>query len=49
MRSVALLSLVILGLAVSVSGRALELGDKDFTTKGLKSGKNIFVKFLAPW
>jgi len=34
---------------VAVAHGAQELTDKDFDAEVLNSGKNAFVKFLAPW
>lgn len=31
------------------AGGAVSLGKDDFDEKVFKSGKNAFVKFLAPW
>jgi hypothetical protein len=43
MRSTVLFSLV------GASAGALELTQKTFNTEVKESGKNAFVKFLAPW
>lgn len=46
MRTVVLMGLV--GCAAAAKG-LIETGDKDFQEKVIKSGKNSFVKFYAPW
>jgi len=44
------MKLVLLLLAfVAVAHGAKELTDSDFDAEVLNSGKNAFVKFLAPW
>lgn len=45
-----LLSFLTLLLFANVAAKgAISAGDKDFNSKVLDSGKNAFVKFLAPW
>jgi len=36
-------------LGVAQGRGAISAGDSNFDTKVLGSGKNAFVKFLAPW
>lgn len=49
MRGFSLL-LTVAAIAVSVDARgAFEGTDKNFKNQVLGSGKNVFVKFLAPW
>jgi len=36
-------------LMALASGKAMQVGDKDFDKVVLNSGKNSLVKFLAPW
>jgi hypothetical protein len=36
-------------LALLVSAGAMELSADNFKTEVFESGKNAFVKFLAPW
>lgn len=40
-------AIILLSLAVGALGGAVELTSANF--KGELSGKNAFVKFLAPW
>jgi hypothetical protein len=48
MRPIIAFALAMLVCSVNAKG-AYEASDKDFNSKVLESGKNVFVKFLAPW
>jgi hypothetical protein len=43
------LSVLCLALAGGVQGSAVELNAGNFDTNVKTSGKNAFIKFLAPW
>ena len=42
-------SALLLSALAGVSAGALELTSKNFDSEVKNSGKNAFVKFLAPW
>jgi hypothetical protein len=42
-------TMMVLSLAMSVSAGAMSLTKANFDTEVKNSGKNAFVKFLAPW
>ena len=45
----AMRSALLLSALAGVSAGALELTSKNFESEVKNSGKNAFVKFLAPW
>ena len=47
--SQAMRSALLLSALAGVSAGALELTSKNFESEVKNSGKNAFVKFLAPW
>jgi len=49
MRAIAVLGLVALLVASADAKGAFLATDKNFDSEVLNSGKNAFVKFLAPW
>jgi hypothetical protein len=42
-------SLLLVASALAVSGSAVELTKANFDKEVKQSGKNAFIKFLAPW
>lgn len=39
----------VLGMGAPAEGGAVDLTPETFKTEVLESGKNSFIKFLAPW